>query len=90
MVKVGENAEIERYSDGYKLHIFRDKQPTKQNPDPTGKIRNTTYHSTFEQAAIKAFDMALSGDASNLKQVLDSITLAKQTIVKAVKGGKGE
>jgi hypothetical protein len=86
MIKIGENAEAERYEHGWELRVYRDKKPTKLHPEPEGLACDKTYHGTFEQVARKVIDLMLPS-CGELEHVIENIDCAMKTIMNAVEKG---
>lgn len=86
MIKINDNVEIEKYAHGWELHVYREKQMSRRNPDeiPTGKACDKSWHGTFEQACAAAFDKMMPDDMSDLEQIKREIRSARDAITQAI------
>jgi len=86
-VKFGDYAEIMAYTDGWELHVLRDKQPTRLQPElKPGKVRKKTYHGTMEQAckALVAQRLKEMGD-TDAASIIAAVEKSTEDIVAALK-----
>lgn len=83
MICIGNDIEIVRYQHGWELREYREKQPTKENPMPTGKICKKRWFATLEQAAIKVIDINLP-DKGDVAAIVEVMKETRESICKAI------